>query len=215
MDGERTVYVVDDDASVRDGLRLQLEKEAITVETYDCAETFLAVCRSTPRSCVLAELCLPGFDGMQLLADLSWRRVCLPVIFMTAKGDLQTCVKAIKAGAVDFLAKPIEPTTLIHCVEAGMHESEKIGLQSEAHQSARSRVADLTPRERDVLVLVAQGLQVKQIARWLDISCRAVEFHKARVMHKTGADTSIDLSYLAEASGISIGRANIGNGVKH
>jgi two-component system response regulator FixJ len=215
MDGGRTVHVVDDDALVRDGLKRLLEQEAIAVESHECAEAFLAVCRTAPRCCVLAEMCLPRLDGMELLADMAWRKVCLPVIFMTTKGDLQTCVKAIKAGAVDFLPKPIKPSTLIHCVDAAMKESERIGQQSEAHLSARSLVADLTPRERDVMVLVAQGLAVRQIARWMDISCRAVEFHKARVMRKTGADTPIDLGQLAEASGIRVGRGYVGNGVKH
>lgn len=197
-----TVYVVDDDPAVRDSLALLLEQEDIAVETFDSAEGFLAGCRALPRSCAIVDIRMPGMDGMQLQAELARRGIPLPVIFLTGHGTVPMTVRAIKAGAVDFLTKPVTASALIESVQAALVESERLSQQSEASQTAAMRIASLTEREREVMLLAVDGLPNKEIARRLGISHRTVEIHKARVMTKTGADTVLDLARIAEASGV-------------
>jgi FixJ family two-component response regulator len=204
MSRETTVFVVDDDPAVRDSLTLLLEQEDLVVKAFESAEDFLAGCKPPPHSCAIVDIRMPGMDGMQLQAELSRRNVLLPVIFLTGHGDIPMSVRAIKAGAVDFLIKPVTGTALLESVQAALVESERLGAQVEENQTAAARVASLTEREREVMVLAVDGLPNKEIARRLGISHRTVEIHKARVMHKTGADTVLELARLAEASGLRI-----------
>lgn len=202
MSANATVFVVDDDPAVRDSLTLLLEQENIVVRTCASAEAFLADCRPLPRCCAIVDMRMPGMDGMQLQTELSRRGIPLPVIFLTGHGDIPMSVRAIKAGAVNFLIKPVTGTALLESVQAALVESERLGVQAEKCQTAVARVASLTERERDVMVLAIDGLPNKEIARRLGISHRTVEIHKARIMHKTGADTVLDLARIAEASGL-------------
>ncbi len=202
MKPKATVFVVDDDPAVRDSLTLLLEQEDFAVETFDSGEAFLAAGRSARRSCAVVDIRMAGMDGIQLLAELSKRGVLLPVVFLTGHGDIPLSVRAIKAGAVDFLSKPITGSALLESVQAALLESERLNSQAEANQTAAARVASLTEREREVMVLAVDGLPNKEIARRLGISHRTVEIHKARIMHKTGADTLLDLARIAEASGL-------------
>lgn len=197
-----TVFVVNDDPAVRDSLALLLEQEEFVVETFASAEAFLAACRSLPRSCVIVDIRMPSMDGMQLQAELSRRGIVLPVIFLTGHGDIRMSVRAIKAGAVDFLTKPVTGTALLESVQAALLEGERLNTQAELNESAAARVACLTEREREVMVLATEGLPNKEIARRLGISHRTVEIHKARIMHKTGSDTLLDLARIAEAVGL-------------
>ncbi|HUY04101.1 MAG TPA: response regulator [Rhodocyclaceae bacterium] len=191
--------MVDDDPAVRDSLALLLEEGNFAVETFDSADAFLAAGRPAPCSCAIVDIRMPGMDGMQLQAELSRRGVRLPLIFLTGHGDISLSVRAIKAGAIDFLTKPVTGTALLESVQLALLESERLRTQAETMQVAAARVACLTEREREVMVLAVEGLANKEIARRLGISHRTVEIHKARVMHKTGADTLIDLARIAEA----------------
>jgi FixJ family two-component response regulator len=202
MNGKATVFVVDDDPPVRDSLTLLLEQEDFLVETFDSAEDFLETGRSMPQSCVIVDIRMPGMDGMQMQTELSKRGILLPIIFLTGHGDIPLSVRAIKAGAVDFLTKPVTGTALLESVQAALRESERLNLQAETNQTAAARIATLTGREREVMALAVDGLPNKEIARRLGISHRTVEIHKARIMHKTGADTLLDLARIAEASGL-------------
>jgi RNA polymerase sigma factor (sigma-70 family) len=202
MKSKATVFVVDDDPAVRDSLALLLEQEDFAVETFDSGEAFLAADRSARRGCAVVDIRMAGMDGMQLLAELSKRGALLPVIFLTGHGDVPLSVRAIKAGAVDFLTKPVTGGALLESVNAALRESERMSSQAEASQTAAARVASLTEREREVMILAVDGLPNKEIARRLGISHRTVEIHKARVMDKTGADTLLDLARIAEASGL-------------
>lgn len=195
-----TVFVVDDDSGVRDALTVLIEQEAILVESFDSAEAFLAACRPVPRSCAIVDMQMPGLNGMQLQAELSRRGMPLPIIFLTGHGDIPTSVRAIKAGAVDFLSKPVSGSVLLASVHAALAESERLNLRAEQRNAASTLVASLTNRERDVLLLVVEGLNNKDIARHLGISFRTVEVYKAGVMHKTGATTLVDLVHLVEES---------------
>lgn len=204
MNTQVTVFVVDDDPAVRDSLTLLLEQEDIAVEAFDSAESFLAACAPARRGCAIVDMRMPGMDGLQLQAELSRRGVPLPIVFLTGHGDIPLSVRAMKAGAADFLTKPVTGAALLHSVEAALSECDRMRSQSEASQTAAARIASLTDREREVMALAVAGLPNKEIARRLDISHRTVEIHKARIMHKTGADTVLDLARVAEVGGLRV-----------
>ncbi|MBT9521771.1 MAG: response regulator transcription factor [Dechloromonas sp.] len=194
-----TVFVVDDDPAVRDSLTLLLEGESMAVEAFASAEAFLAVCRTAPQCCAIVDIRMPAMDGLQLQAELLQRDIRLPLIFLTGHGDIPMSVRAIKAGAVDFLVKPITAADLIKSVEAAVLESEKISARVEESQSTADRMRNLTEREREVMTLAVEGLANKEIARRLGISHRTVEIHKARVMHKMDASSLIELARMLKA----------------
>lgn len=202
MNNKTTVFVIDDDPAVRDSLTLLLEEEEIAVATYASAEDFLASGPNVTHSCAIVDIRMPGMDGMQLQAEMSKRGILLPVIFLTGHGNIPMSVRAVKAGAVDFLTKPVTAAALLASVHAALLESHKLNSRAEAHKTAAECVATLTERERQVMRLAVEGLHNKEIARRLGISHRTVEIHKARIMHKTGANTLLDLARIAEASGI-------------
>ncbi|TRZ69726.1 MAG: DNA-binding response regulator [Rhodocyclaceae bacterium] len=201
MSAKATVFVVDDDPAVRDSLTLLLEEEDIAVASFASAEAFLANCPTVSHSCAIVDIRMPGMDGMQMQAELSRRGILLPVIFLTGHGDIPMSVRAVKAGAVDFLTKPVTASALLESVYAALLESSRLNSQAEASQTAAECLATLTERERQVMALAVEGLHNKEIARHLGISHRTVEIHKARIMHKTGANTLLDLARIAEASG--------------
>ncbi|MFC5300351.1 response regulator transcription factor [Azospira restricta] len=192
------IYVVDDDAAVRDSLTLLLEQEELAVESFDSAEAFLAACRPAPRRCAVVDVRMPGMDGLQLQAEMARRGIAVPIVFLTGHGDIPMSVRAIRAGAVDFLTKPVTALALVDSVRRAMGESEQLSLRAEANQTAEARVASLTEREREVMLLAVGGLSNKEIARRLGISHRTVEIHRARVMHKTGAGSVLELARIAD-----------------
>lgn len=196
-----TVFLVDDDSAVRDSLTLLLEEEGFAVESFDRAEAFLAVCPEADRGCAIVDIRMPGIDGLQLQEELAARHCALPLIFLTGHGDIPMSVRAIKAGALDFLTKPVTGEALLAAVRAGLAESERRSAEKAVNDSVASRLAMLTEREREVLALAVVGHPNKEIARRLGISHRTVEIHKARLMHKTGAATVLDLARLVEAGG--------------
>jgi FixJ family two-component response regulator len=199
-----TVYVVDDDPAVRDSLTLLLEQEGVAVETFPSGESFLLACDAAPlRSCVIVDIRMPGMDGMQLHAELLRRGIHLPVIFLTGHGDIPMSVRAVKAGAVDFLTKPITGAALRESLRTALRESERVNSRDRETQTARERLDSLTLRERQVMQLAVQGHANKEIARRLGISHRTIEIHRARVMQKTGAETLLDLAQLAQKSGFA------------
>jgi FixJ family two-component response regulator len=133
MSVNATVFVVDNDPAVRDSLTLLLEQEQIAVETFDSAEAFLATCQSVPRSCAIINLRTPGMDGIRLQAELAKRSLTLPVIFLTGHSDFPKSVRAINAGAVDFLTNPVTAHGLIKTVQAALLESDGANLQFDAN----------------------------------------------------------------------------------
>jgi FixJ family two-component response regulator len=193
MNNKPTVFIIDDDQAVLESLTLLLEQKDFAVEAFDSAEAFLAAFRPAPNSCAIVDLRMPGMDGMQLQEELSRRRSLVPIIFLTGHGDIPLSVRAIKAGAVDFLTKPVTAAVLIKKVAAALLESKRLFSRQNECSVAGQLALSMTKREREVWTLIAEGLHNKEIARCLGISHRTVETHRMRVMKKTGAENLIDL----------------------
>lgn len=198
MNRKATVFIVDDDPAIRDQLAALLGLADVEIECCASGEDFLERCAWPPRSCAVVDVDSPGIDGLQLRAELSRRGIPLPIIFLTGHGDIPMSVRAIKAGAFDFIAKPVTASELVASVRAALDESERLNRRIDRMHNASAQLGSLTERERDVLRLAVQGLANKVIARKLGISHRTVEIHRARIMHKTGAETLLDLARLVE-----------------
>ncbi|MDO9232518.1 MAG: response regulator [Methylotenera sp.] len=201
MTANPTVFIVDDEPAIRDSLTLMITQENLAVMAFENAYAFLEACQAGCLGCAIVDVRMPGMDGMQLQQALLKRNILLPIIFLTGHGDIPMSVKAMKSGAMDFLTKPVSREKLISAVRAAMRESEKITTESIHRHDAKSRLADLTDRERDVMMLAIQGYPNKEIARHLDISHRTVEIHKSKIMRKTGAINLLDLARIAHEGG--------------
>lgn len=202
MSDQTKIFVVDDDPAVRDSLTLLLEQEELAVQAFDSAESFLAACDPAWRGCAIIDVRMPGMDGVQLQEELSRRCRLLSVIFLTAFGDIPMTVQAIKAGAVDFLTKPVTGAALMQSVQAALAESDRLQAQAASNHVATSRLSGLTLREREVMALAVAGHSNKEIARRLGISHRTVEIHRGRIMQKTGTSSLLDLARIAQESGV-------------
>lgn len=202
MNEQSTVIIVDDDRAVRDALTFMLAQQKFAVRSFDSAAAFLAGCGSLQRSCAIVDIRMPGMDGMELQSELSKRGIALPVIFLTGHGDIPMSVRAMKAGAVDFLTKPVSRVALLQSVQAALAECDRWASQARVNKKVATAVARLTEREREVMLLLARGLTNKEVARRLQISHRTVEVHKARVMRKTGAESLVELADMAKATGM-------------
>ena len=196
-----TVFIVDDDAAIRDSLSLMIEQENIAVQAFDSAETFLAAYQPECPGCAIVDIRMPGMDGIELHEALLKRNILLPIIFLTGHGDIPMSVQAMKAGAVDFLTKPVTREKLLNSIRAAIQQSETVLSENANHQEALSHLASLTDRERDVMLLAVQGHPNKHIARQLGISHRTVEIHKSKIMQKTGAINLLDLARIVHESG--------------
>ena len=194
-----TVYIVDDDPSVRDSLALMLGLDGYRVALYANAEAFLAALREEWTGCVLADLRLPGASGVELQAALRARGSGLPVIIITGHGDVPTARKAFQAQAVDFLEKPFDHVQLLAAIRTAFALEERRIQRADARRNETRKLAVLTAREREVLDHAAKGLHAKEIARVLGISARTVEVHKARIMAKLGARNVSELVRFALA----------------
>jgi len=191
------IFVVDDDAAVRDSLRMLLKADGHDVATFASAQEFLDVCTPETQGCVILDVKMPGMDGPTLQEELNRRAVRLPIVFLSGQGTIPITVRTIKAGAVDFLTKPVDGSELLACVrdalKAGMAAQE---LDADRNSSA-SRLSTLTDREREIMELTIEGRTSKEIARQLAISYRTVESHRAHILRKTGAANLIELARLA------------------
>lgn len=199
-----TVFVIDDDAAVRDGIGLLLETDGLAAEAYPSADAFLSIFDAARPGCIVLDVRMPEKSGLELQDELRRRGSHLPIIFLTAHGDIPTTVRAIQAGAVDFLTKPADGARLLRRVHAALKLDHQIREHEAARQSARDKIDALTSREREVLALAVAGLPNKEIARRLGISFRTVEVHRSRILLKTGASTLLGLAQLAAASGIEV-----------
>ena len=179
-----TVFVVDDDASIRDALSLLISLKGLRASVFASAEDFLAVYDMGWRGCLLTDLKMSGMSGLELQAMLREKNVTLPVVVLTAHGDVNTTRAALKNGAVDFLEKPVDDDVLMDVLKNAIHIDEERYRASAQRAQTEARLSRLTTRERDVLGLLAEGLQHREIAERLAISPRTVEVYKARMMEK-------------------------------
>jgi two-component system response regulator FixJ len=188
-----TIFVVDDDAAIRDALSLLISLKGLRTSVFGSAEDFLAVYDPGWRGCLLTDLKMPGMNGLELQAALQQRNVNLPVVVLTAHGDVSTTRAALKNGAVDFLEKPIDDGVLIDVLMNAVRIDEERHRAGVQRADAAARLNRLTFRERDVLDLLAEGLQLREIAERLEISPRTVEVYKARMMEKLQCRTLAEI----------------------
>jgi two-component system response regulator FixJ len=189
------VHVVDDDEAVRDSLRFMLEQEGLSVRTYADAHALLAT-ELPPLGCVVTDFRMPEIDGLQLQSRLARQGVRLPVILMTAYGDISMAVRALKAGAADILEKPFEDRQLVAALKRAFVSVGEAAAHSAAGIAAAAKIALLTSREHEVLELLAKGKSTKEIGRTLGTSPRTIDVHRARVFQKLGAATLPDIVHL-------------------
>jgi FixJ family two-component response regulator len=206
MGDDSVIYVVDDDTAVLDSLRWVLESAGHSVETFSSAARFLAACDPNRAGCLVLDVRMPGMNGIELQHVLAERQIAMPIIFITAHGTVPTAVRAIQHGAVDFLMKPYNNTTLLERIDLclAMQRSRRESAKSQAALAAR--LAVLTPRERDVLDGVIVGRSNKAIASSLGISEKTVETHRARVMQKMHAGSLAELVRLVVTNGHASGK---------
>ncbi len=199
MAATATVHIVDDDEAVRDSLRFLLAPEGWDVRTYASAMSLISA-ELPPAGCILTDFHMPEIDGLQLQARLTAQGVRLPVIVMTGHGDVPAAVRAMKAGAMDFLEKPFQNTQLLDAITRAL-ECNRQSLEAAAKcATATQLIAMLTPREREVLDLLVTGRSNKEIAKVLGTSPRTIDVHRARVFQKLEADTLPDLVHLVLAA---------------
>src|ERR1044071_1455346 len=192
------IYVVDDDASMRRALRGLLRSAELTVQTFSSAQEFLAFSRPDVPSCLVLDVQLPGLSGLDLQEELAKADVQIPIIFLTGHGDIPMTVRAMKAGALEFLTKPFDDKDLLEAI----HEAIKRD-RIERRERANMRTLydcynSLTPREQEVMKWVVAGLLNKQIAAELGISEIMIKVHRGQVMHKMQAESLADLVRMAE-----------------
>jgi len=181
------VHVVDDNPAVRDAIRWLVEQVGLSARTYATAQEFLSACDPAMRGCLVLDIRMPGISGLDLQERLQKQGIHLPVIIITGHGDVPVAVRAMKAGALEFLQKPFNDQTLLDAIHAALEKYHAIwAQQDQSHHTVRNLSA-LTPREQKVLDLLRHGKPNKVIAYELDLSVRTVEGYRARIMEKMGA----------------------------
>jgi FixJ family two-component response regulator len=196
------VYVVDDDKAVRTALDSLLRSVGLEVRHFGSAKEFLNSLQPESPGCLILDVRMPGISGLEFQRQLSEQDINIPIIFLTAHGDIPMTVRAMKAGAVEFLTKPFRDQDLLDAIYVGL-ERDRFRREREHEVSAlRRRFTDLTPKEREILPLVVSGLPNKQIAIRLATSEAAIKVHRSQFMRKMGADSLATLVRMAEKLGI-------------
>jgi len=201
QDATPVVFVVDDDISVRESLELLISSVGWRPQTFESAQDFLARPRATVPCCLVLDVTLPGLNGLELQQRLI-ERTDMPIIFITGYGDVPMTVKAMKAGAIEFLTKPFNDTVLLDAIRHAIERSRAAQQEETEIQALRRCYASLTPRERDVMTLVVSGLLNKQVGGELGISEITVKAHRGQVMRKMKADSLPDLVTMAARLGV-------------
>ena len=201
--GAPIVYVVDDDADVRDGLKALFESVGLRCEVFGSAAQFLTRSGAEVVSCLVLDVRLPGLSGLDVQAQLAEAQISIPVIFITGHGDIPMTVKAMKAGAVEFLTKPVREQDLLDAVGAALQRDRLRRDREDEMRDLRRRFKALSAREQEIVALVTAGLLNKQIAAKLGVSEVTVKVHRHNAMQKLGARSVADLVRIADTLGLS------------
>ena len=196
------VFIVDDDVSVRESLELLIVQEGWQPEAFGTADEFLKRPTPTVPSCLILDVSLPGISGLELQSRISKERLDMPIIFITGHGDIPMSVRAMKAGAVEFLTKPFTNEALVAAVTQSLQYSRKARAEQEIMRELHANFSSLSPRERDVMRLVVTGMLNKQVGAELAISEITVKAHRGRVMQKMNANSLADLVQIATKLGL-------------
>jgi RNA polymerase sigma factor (sigma-70 family) len=203
-----TVFIVDDDVSVRESLDLLIRYAGWQSETFASAEEFLARSRVPGPSCLVLDMSLPHLNGLDLQKRVAADRKEMPIIFITGYGDVPMTVEAMKGGAIEFLTKPFSDDVLLEAIRDAIDRSHAALGQEELTRGLRDRFDSLTPREREVMALVVSGRSNKRVGRELGISEITVKAHRGRVMRKMEADSLADLVTMAARLALPVGPAH-------
>jgi len=199
---QATVYVVDDDPSVRTGLARLLKSVGLMVKTFASALEFLEQAVVGEPGCAIVDLRMPAMSGLELQDQLRARRLDLPVIFLTAFGTVPASVQALKSGALDFLEKPVDDQVLLDAVFQALKRDRENRLKRAEAKAIQDRLSSLTPREYEVLTLIITGMLNKQVAYELGTTEKTIKVHRARILEKMNCDSLAQLVRLAEKAGI-------------
>jgi FixJ family two-component response regulator len=202
MADDQTVFVVDDDAAVRDALGWLIKSVGLRVETFGSAQEFLDKLNPKRGGCVVLDVRMPGMSGLELQEKLTGDKVNLPVIIVTGHGDVPMAVRAVKSGAFDFIEKPFNDQVLLDRIQQALKREVETRKVEAQRSEVEGRLDTLTPREKEVLQMVVSGNPNKVIAAQLGISCRTVEIHRGRVMEKMKADSLSELVRMGLTSGL-------------
>jgi FixJ family two-component response regulator len=202
MTDDAVVFVVDDDASVRRSTERLVRPLGLGIQTFASAREFLDGARLDRPGCLVLDVHMPGLSGLDLQRELAQRAIEIPIIFLTGRGDIPTTVRAMKAGAVEFLTKPVKARDLLAAIRSAIERGRVSHEARRDVETLREHYQRLTPREREVLPLVAAGLLNKQIAGELAASERTIKFHRAHVMKKMQAESLADLVRMVERLGL-------------
>jgi FixJ family two-component response regulator len=198
------VFVVDDDPSVRRAIKRLVESVGLHVELFGSAMEFRNSSRPDGASCLVLDIRLPGISGLDFQRELVQAKNEIPMIFITAHGDIPMTVRAMKAGAVEFLTKPFRDQDLLDAIQVGL-ERDRVRRQRQAETAMlRERLESLTPREREILPLVVSGLLNKQVAAEIGATEATVKVHRSQLMRKMGASSLADLVRMSEKMGIAV-----------
>lgn len=201
MSDKPVIHVIDDDTAMRDSLAFLLDVNGFAPRTYETANAFLSAARIDAPACVVSDIRMPGMNGIELVRKLKSTGTGCPVILITGHGDVALAVEAMKAGAADFIEKPFDDHVLLGAIRAALDEYSVSREDNAAKKEAQARLAELSPRERDVLQGLVAGKINKVIAHELCISPRTVEVYRANLMAKTGARSMSELMRIALAAG--------------
>ena len=198
---EPTVFLVDDDHAMRDALGLLLDTAGFNTVSFSSASEFLERYDASQPGCLVLDIRMPGMSGMELQEALVEQTAGLPIIFLTGHGNVSMSAKAFRTGAIDFLEKPFDEAVLLERIHEALGIDKTNRESAARHAHASSRLSVLTPREREVMLLLVAGNTNKEIAAKLDLSTRTIETHRGRVMDKTGVQSVAELVELAISSG--------------
>ena len=202
-DPDPIVFVVDDDLSVRRSTERLIRSAGLKVQTFPSAKEFLKHPRIEGPACLVLDVRMPGLSGMDLQRELTQAGIHIPIIFITGHGDIPMSVRAMKAGAVEFLTKPFRSRSLLDAVRAAIERDRSAHKERSEIGELHQRYEQLTPREREVMALVATGLLNKQVAGELATTERTIKFHRAHIMQKMRAESLADLVRMTEKLGLS------------